>query len=150
MSYKDWICCDPAGSGFLAMAYFYRCADLLSRMAAVIARQEDAARYTVLAENIRASIDNLYLHVDGDRVWYDSGSQSADAHALYFGICPPAHREALTAHLVENIHVKQAATTGFMGTMCLLQALSQNGRPDVAYTLLKNRRMGGCRERYRS
>ena len=143
MSYKDWICRDPAGSGFLAMAYFFRCADLLSRMAGVIGRHADAARYANLAENIRRSIDNHYLHRDGDSVWYDTGSQSADAHALYFGICPPEYRASLTAHLVENIQVKQAATTGFMGTMCLLQALSQNGRADVAYALLKNRRMGG-------
>lgn len=143
MSYKDWICDDPAGSGFLAMAYFYRCADLLSRIAAVLERREDEAELAQLAERIRRSIDRRYLHVEGDRVWYDTGSQSADAHALYFGICPEEYRAAVTAHLVANIEEKQASTTGFMGTMCLMQALSQNGRSDVAYELLKNPRMGG-------
>lgn len=143
MSYKDWICREPAGSEFLAMAYFFRSADLLSRMAAVIGETADAARYAALAAAVRDSIDHRHLHVEGERVWYDCGSQSADAHALYFGICPPELRPALTAHLVANIEERDAATTGFMGTMCLMQALSQNGRSDVAYRLLKNRRMGG-------
>lgn len=143
LSYKDWIAHDPATGIYLSMAYFYRCADLLSRIARIIDRSEDAARFETLAEAVRSSIDRKYLHIEGDTVWYDTGSQSADAHALFFGICPPEHRAALTAHLVQNIEDKQTATCGFMGTMCLLQALSQNGRPDVAYRLLKNRNMGG-------
>ena len=143
MSYKDWICPDPAGSGFLAMAYFYRCADLLTRIATILERQEDAARYGKLAAAVCDSIQSRYLHQDGETVWYDTGSQSANAHALYFGICPDHLRQAVTAALVRNIEEKGAATTGFMGTMCLMQALSQNGRSDVAYELLKNRNMGG-------
>ncbi|MBR3779546.1 MAG: family 78 glycoside hydrolase catalytic domain [Clostridia bacterium] len=143
MSYKDWLCGEPAGSGFLATAYFYRCADLLARMAAILEKKDDAKRYETLAAAIRDSIQRRYLHVDGDAVWYDTGSQSANAHALYFGICPAELRQAVTASLVRDIEEKGASTTGFMGTMCLMPALSQNGRADVAYGLLKNPHMGG-------
>lgn len=143
MSYKDWISEEPASSGFLAMAYFYRCADLLARTAVILKHAEDAGRYEKLAQNIRDSIQNRYLHVNGDAVWYDTGSQSANAHALYFGICPAEMRGAVTDDLVRNIREKGTSTTGFMGTMCLMQALSQNGRSDIAYDLLNNRNRGG-------
>ena len=143
LSYKDWFAADPASGVYLSMAYFYRCTDLLGRMAGVLGRMQERARWSALAAEVGASINRRYLHCEAGRVWYDTGSQSADAHALYFDICPPEHRAALTAHLVQDIERKQTSTTGFMGTMCLLQALSENGRPDVAYRLLKNRNMGG-------
>ena len=143
LSYKDWIANHPASGGYLSMAYFYRCADLLSRIASTLGRAEDADRFWALATAIRHSIDRKYLHTEGDTIWYDTGSQSADAHALFFEICAPEHREALTAHLVADIEKRGTATCGFMGTMCLLQALSQNGRSDIAYRLLKNRNQGG-------
>lgn len=143
MSYKDWICNEPAGAGFLSMAYFYRCADLLAKMAAALEKAEDAIRYAALAAAIRDSINRRYLHTDADGVWYDTGSQSANAHALHFGICPDEMRAAVTDALVRDIARKGTSTTGFMGTMCLIPALSQNGRSDIAYRLLKNPHMGG-------
>ena len=143
MSYKDWICREPAGAQFLGMAYFYRCAHLLAQMADLLEKEADAARYAALAQGVWDSLQRRHRHEQDGAVWYDTGSQSALAHALHFGICPEEMRQAVTAALVEDIEAKGTATTGFMGTMCLLQALSRNGRADVAYRLLKNPRMGG-------
>ena len=142
LSYKDWIAVEPASPRFLATAYFFRCAYLLGKLADIVGDSE-AERYSALAEMIRESINAEYLKVDGEHAYYDNGSQSANAHALFFGICPEELRPAVTACLAGDVARKQTSTCGFMGTMCLLEALSQNGRSDVAYRLLKNRNQGG-------
>ncbi len=145
LMYKDWIAAEPAGPGFLGMAYFFRLIDELSDIARALGRTEDADRYADLAGRILSSLNTKYLHIEDDRAWYDNGTQSANAHALFFHICPPELRPAVTESLVQNIREKNANTTGFMGIMCLLACLSENGRSDVAYGLLQNRNMGGWR-----
>ena len=142
LSYKDWIAAEPASPCFLATAYFFRCADLLAKLAGAVG-DADAERYSALAKKIRESINSRYLISDGTNAYYDNGSQSADAHALFFGICPDEYRPAVTASLVADVERKRTSTCGFMGTACLLEALSQNGRSDIAYNLLKNRNQGG-------
>ena len=142
LSYKDWVAAEPASPRFLATAYFYRCADLLSKLADAVG-DADAFRYAGLAESIRAAINAGYLFDNGTEVYYDNGSQSSNAHALYFGICPDELRPAVNESLVADIERKQTSTCGFMGTACILEALSQNGRSDIAYKLIKNRNQGG-------
>lgn len=143
LSFKDWLAIEPATSGFIGMAYFFRCADLMSRLAAILEQQEQAVYYANIADRIRSQINAKYLHLTENGAYYDNGSQSAQAHALFLEICPEQHRAAVAQALTDNIQAKNASTSGFMGTMCLLQALSQNGKDDVAYALLMNRNLGG-------
>ena len=143
LSYKDWLAIEPATSNFLAMAYFYRCTKLMSTIAAAIGEASDSEHYGAISLELQSSINRKYLHECDGLSYYDNASQSADAHGLFFGLCPIEQRQALTEHLVRRIEEQGASTSGFMGTMCLLQALSQNGRRDVAYALLKNPNLGG-------
>ena len=143
MSYKDWIAREPASHSFLAAAYLYRCASLLAELAQAVQDGNAAEKYGALASDVRRSINAKHLHREGGRVWYDTGSQSANAHALFFGICDEADREAVTDSIARDMEEKQTSTTGFMGTMCQMQALSSNGRSDLAYKLLKNKNEGG-------
>ena len=145
LSYKDWLAYEPASSAFIGMAYFFRLIDQLSDIAGILGHAEDAARYADLAGRILTSLNTKFLHEENGRAWYDNGTQSANAHALFFHICPPDLRPAVTESLVSNIHEKGANTTGFMGIMCLLACLSENGRSDIAYGLLQNRKKGGWR-----
>lgn len=142
LSYKDWFAAEPASPRFLATVYFFRCADLLAKLAEDVG-DPDAPRYVSLAERIRGSINAKYLTVDGSRAYYDNCSQSSNAHALCFGICPDELRSAVTDSLVADVERKQTSTCGFMGTACILEALSQNGRSDAAYKIIKNRNRGG-------
>lgn len=143
MSYKDWIAVEPASPRFLSALYFFRCAHLLARLAEAVGETNDAAYCSALAQRIRDAINANHLTVRGAEAYYDNGSQSSNAHALFFGVCPEELRPAVTAHLVNDIEQKQTSTCGFMGTACILEALSENGRSDVAYRLIKNRSRGG-------
>ncbi len=143
MSYKDWLAIEPASSAFIGVTYLYRNTFLMSRIAEVTGRTEDAVYYQEKAEQIRESLNRRFYHRDGERVWYDNGTQSANAHVLFFDICPSEDRDAIVCALAQDIRKKKTNTTGFMGTMCLLSALSENGQADTAYELLTNRRPGG-------
>ncbi len=137
-SYKDWQPQAGATAGYLGMAYFYRAIACLSEIAKAIGMDADSTRYQRIAEEIKESINARYYR-DGS---YDNGTQSANAHALHFGFCPEQNRAAVTASLVANIEREGRNTTGFMGTFCILQALSENGRSDVAYAMLTNPKKG--------
>ena len=142
LSYKDWIAKEPASPRFLAKAYFFRCTDLLAMLSDAVG-DADAARYAALAESIRGALNREYLTHTADGAFYDNGSQSSNAHALCFGLCPDGLRESVAASLAADIERKRTSTCGFMGTACILEALSRNGRSDVAFKLIKNRNQGG-------
>lgn len=57
--------------------------------------------------------------------------------ALYFGICPEGTEARHAEKLAQMIHENgDRLTTGFLGTPYLLHVLTDNGYPELAYTLL--------------
>lgn len=138
-SYKDWQTdwgCTPV---YLGMAYLYRALSCISEIAEAIGESEDSVRYSAIAKDVKKNINARYYK----NASYDNGTQSANAHALYFGICEEENKKAVTETLARSIETDGRNTTGFMGTACILQALSQNGRFDAAYKLLKSPERGG-------
>jgi len=143
VAYGDWLADDKASPPFLAAAYHFRCVSLLSRIAAVLGRSEDAERYLHHANTMRQAVNRDFLKQDGDRWFYDTGSQSSNAHALFFDLVDDERRGDITEALVAKFEADGTNTTGFLGTMCLLRALSDNGRDDVAWRLVTNPDPGG-------
>lgn len=143
LSYKDWLAPEKATSGFIGRAYFYRCTSLLAKTAKILGYREDASSYGRAAEDMKEVLNRKYLHREKGGVSYDNHTQSANAHALFFEICPKEDRKAVAKALVENIRRKGTNTTGFMGTMCMLDALAQNGYSGEAFRLLMNPNQGG-------
>ncbi|NLX24163.1 MAG: family 78 glycoside hydrolase catalytic domain [Phycisphaerae bacterium] len=110
---------------------------LLSRMAGVLNRKEDASRYADLARQVREAFNRAYVAPDG-RI---AGNTPAGyALALDFGLLPPEHHEAAVRYMIEGIDAyKGHISTGFHTTVKLMLALTRGGRNDVAYRLINNR-----------
>jgi alpha-L-rhamnosidase len=136
-NYGDWVAVGSSTSKeLLATAFFARDADLLARIARVLGRKDDAARYRSLFDAIRSAFAGAFLDDEG-RV--EGDTQTGYALALRFGLVPEALREKVLAHLVRAIDAKGGhLSTGFLGVRDLLPALSEGGRFDVAYRLLMN------------
>src|SRR5262249_29044702 len=135
--FGDWLAID-AGTpkAVMATAYFARSARLLARMATVIGRHEDAARYDRLAEDVKRAFNEAYVSPDG-RV--TGGTQTCYAMALDFDLLPGATRHAAAERLVRDIAARgNHLSTGFLGTACLLPALTATGYLELAYGLLTN------------
>lgn len=121
----------------LATAFFQHSASLLSRMAGIIGRNEDASKYGRLAEDIKAAFIKAYVKDDGH---VEGHTQAGYALALDFDLIPPNLRDAAARLMVQRIEdYKWHISTGFQTTVKLMNELSRNGYTDVAYRLINNR-----------
>ena len=131
----DWLnLSDPTPNTFLATAYYAQDARLLSEMAEATGREEAAARYQALFDDVRTAFAARFIDADGK---VGSGSQAGYAMAIDMGLVPEAKLDAVGQRFVAAIKAHGwHLTTGFLGTPHLLPALSAVGRDDVAYRLL--------------
>lgn len=123
--------------GEVGTAYLYRSSATLARIAAVLGRDEDAARYAAVADRVLDAWRTEFLAADGRTV---TDTQAAYVRALSFGLVPDDVRAQAADRLVELI--RSAGThlgTGFLSTPDLLPTLVETGHTDVAYELLFQR-----------
>jgi alpha-L-rhamnosidase len=145
--YGDWV--DPAAPPdkpgdartspqIVATAYFARSAELVSQVAEVLGRLDEAQRYRDLAAEVRRAFAAAYVMPNGRM---RSDATTAYALALQFDLLPdPAQRQRAAERLVELVrdagfHI----STGFVGTPLICDALSSAGEHHIAYRLLLQR-----------
>lgn len=135
--FGDWLGLDAAEDSYkgatdeyyIASAFYAYSTALLIKMGKVLGK--DMAQYESLYEGIVRDFRAEYL--SGGKPVCDT--QTAHVLALYFGLTehPEVTLDGLVRLLAQsNNHL----TTGFVGTPYLLHVLSDNGRADLAYTLL--------------
>ena len=121
----------------VATACFAHSARLVSRMAEVLERPEEAASYGRLADEVRDAFVERYIGEDGRMT---SDAQTAYALALRFDLMPTPLRASAGDHLADLVHgAGNRIATGFVGTPLMGDALSGSGRLDAAYDLLLER-----------
>ena len=140
-SYKDWVAPEKASPEFISAIYFYWAINCFAKITEAL--NKDAKEYYSIAEKIKANINNDLLHIENDSVYYDNNTQSANVHALAFGVCPKKYQQAVLKSLVDNLIAKGANTTGFMGSAQMLKVLAEFGENELAFDLIKNKNMGG-------
>ncbi|WP_228479432.1 family 78 glycoside hydrolase catalytic domain [Microbacterium atlanticum] len=126
-----------ADKGEVGTAFLHRSTSTLARIAEILGRGADAARYAEVAAKVAAAWRDAYLREDGTTV---TDTQAAYVRALSFGLIPDALRAAAIDRLVELI--REAGThlgTGFLATGDLLPVLTDAGRADIAHELLFQR-----------
>lgn len=112
----------------------YRCLSLMSETAALLDRREDETYYARICQNVKNAIGKHLIYKDGRLRWEYMG---AYVLLLYFDLVSEADREKCVQKLVEMIHENgDCLDTGFLATPFILDALSENGHIDLAYTLL--------------
>ncbi len=137
LGFGDWL---NLGGGakdeVICTAYYAYLARLMSEMAGIIGRTDDAARYTALHENIRNAFIKAFVGPDGKIL---ESSQTGYALAFAFDLIPEELRAAAAEQFAAEIaRFDNHLATGFIGTPRLLPSLVRAGRSDLAYTLLMN------------
>lgn len=142
--YNDWLNADTfLGTGpkvgatvpneVFATLFLYRSTQIVAEMARALGRKADAALYADRAAKVRTAFRKEYL--------YDDGKMRGDTQAGYalgwvFGLFDRTEAAAVRSHLESAIERYQGRlTTGFHSTRCLLLALDDLGRTDIAYRL---------------
>ncbi len=122
----------------LTTAYYFRGLLLVSRVAALLGRDGESRHYAAEAQRIRGEINRRYFNPKTGL--YANGSQLAQSTALYQGLPDAADVDRVFAGLVSEVerHARHP-NTGCMGTKYLLNALTDNGRLDLAYAVATQR-----------
>ncbi|MBI2497535.1 MAG: family 78 glycoside hydrolase catalytic domain [Opitutae bacterium] len=143
-NYGDWLATDavaphraPTPCDLIGTAYFAHTTDLMAKIASILGKPADAARYRGLHTRVVAAFNREYVSLGG-RVAGDT--QTGYLLALAFDLLPQRKREKAVARLVYLIEKNQnRLATGFVGTPLLCPVLTRFGRVDVAYRLLRQR-----------
>ncbi|KOH46701.1 glycoside hydrolase family 78 protein [Sunxiuqinia dokdonensis] len=117
---------------FTSSAYYYVDALILSKAAKILGKEADSKHYASLAEKIKQAVNAKYL--DRETGLYGSGLQTELSVALHWGLVP----EEVKAKVAENLAKRVEADdkhidVGLLGTKAILNALSENGYPELAW-----------------
>jgi alpha-L-rhamnosidase len=140
--FGDWLALDGSTDRFgitpkelIGTAFFAHSARLLGRIAGVLGKHEDAKHYEALFQDVRRSFQARFVTPAG---LIAGGTQTCYVLALHFDLLPDKARATALDALVRDIEQRgMHLSTGFVGTPYLNWVLSQNGRSDIAYALLK-------------
>ena len=161
--FGDWLSINAdTPKDIIYEAYFAYSTKLMARIAEVLGKTEDAAKYRTLFEQIKAAFNKAYVAEDGRiriqgslltvreivkrSTAYVSGNRSIEGDtqtcyvlALMVGLVDGEKAQLAAKYLVENIEARDNhLSTGFIGTKDLMLALAKIGRNDVAYRLIHN------------
>jgi hypothetical protein len=138
----DWYDLGPKSPGesqltpksLTATSIFFFDAKLMSEMARISGKKNDEIYYVNLAESIRKAFNAKFF--DSVSKVYSTGSQTAYAMPLYFGMVDNHYRKDVMKNLVKSINDNgKALTSGDIGYRYLLRTLEDAGQSQLIYDM---------------
>jgi alpha-L-rhamnosidase len=130
----DWIPIkSQANKELTSSIYYFVDANILAKAAAILGKKEDAEKYAKLAQQIREAINKKYLNTSSGI--YASGFQTELSAPLFWGVVPAELKATVAKNLAERVRRDSAMDVGLLGSKTILNALSENGYADLAYSL---------------
>ncbi|MCC3160419.1 glycoside hydrolase family 78 protein [Hymenobacter sp. 15J16-1T3B] len=120
--------------GVTGTAIYYYDLTTLGAVARLLGKSEDAGQYERLAAEVRAAFNAKFFNPATKQ--YATGSQAANAVAVYMGLVAPEHKAAVIENLVRDIQSRHnALTAGDIGYRYVLRVLEDAGRSDVIFAM---------------
>ncbi len=120
--------------GVTGTAIYYYDLNIMDSIAQMLGKPADAERYRKLATEVKASFNQHFFNKETKQ--YATGSQTANAMALYMDLVEPQYRDAVLANLIKDIRDRgNALTAGDIGFRYLLRVLENAGRSDVIFDM---------------
>ncbi|HEY4208021.1 MAG TPA: family 78 glycoside hydrolase catalytic domain, partial [Puia sp.] len=122
---------DPKQVEVTSTAFLYYNTHLLSELAGISGKRDDAEKYGKLAKEVKAAfIKKFYDPATGAVGIHTEATQ---AFALYFHLLPAGGEEKAMKVLLDQIkEKKEHVSTGIFGTKYMLEVLSEHGSSDLA------------------
>jgi alpha-L-rhamnosidase len=132
--YGDWVPVQKTTGSYVSAFYYLYGHEIVSRVAAVLGKKEDAEAYSNYAAEIRTLINKKYFDPATNN--YANGTQTANTLALFLDIVPKDRRSAVAGNLRDDIVYTHDThiTTGFIGIKYLMDVMARQ-QPDLAYEL---------------
>jgi len=133
--YGDWLNINAdTPKDVIYVVYTAGDAQIMTKVAAVLGKDEDVAKYTKLYGDIKRAFNKAYVSSDGT---IKGNTQTAYILALWFDLVDGQLRDKAEQHLIKRIKERDwHLSTGFVGTRDLMHVLTKIDRTDVAYRLL--------------
>ncbi len=139
--FGDWLALDGSGQTeggtpkeLLGTAFYAHSANLLSKIARVLSKTEDADKYAALFDSVKSAFCNRFV-TPGGRL--SPPFQTPYLLALEFDLLPAELRENAARELANEIRKRgNKLSTGFVGSPYINGVLTREGHRDVAYQLL--------------
>ena len=138
----DWYDIGPGDPGkaqltpvaLTATSFYYYDTVILSRVAALLGKTDDARRFSEQADRIGRAFNAMFFDAAAHR--YATGSQTANALPLVMGLVDPSNSPAVVKAIVDDVVTRgNALTAGDVGYRYLLRALADSGRSDVIFDM---------------
>ncbi|MCC6361472.1 MAG: family 78 glycoside hydrolase catalytic domain [Phycisphaerales bacterium] len=111
-------------------------ADTVAKMAEVLGRKEDAAKYRSLFERVRADFQRRFYDSATHTVKNNGSCQAGTSAALCIGLIPDGDRAAALDAIVADLEARGwKQTPGEVLQIFLIRALAENGRGDVLHRI---------------
>ncbi len=135
--FGDWLALgEETPKELIATAFWAYDACLMSRIAKILGKSDEARSYRSLFRRIQSAFVDAFVAADGE---IQGNTESAYAMALFMHLLPRALRQNAGKKLVSAIKDRHNhVSTGFLGISYLLPALSHSAHDEVAYQLLLN------------
>ncbi len=132
----------PKPRALTGTAFYYYNLQLFTQIARALGRTADAELAEQDAARVRLAFNKKFLRPGTGR--FDSGTQAAQAFALFFGLVPTEEVAGALTVLTNDIAARDThLSTGIFGTKYLLHTLAEHGRADLAYALVNQRTFPG-------
>ena len=119
----------------LASAYFIHDLNLMAGYAEMLGKEPDRTEFLAQAKRMTEAFNKKFW--SSRKGYYGNGSETSQVLPLFFGIATPEMRKPAFDYLADKImNVNNGhLATGLVGAQWLMRTLSDNGRPDIAYTI---------------
>ena len=130
---------ETVSDAFVHTFYYWYCADITAKVARVLGRNEDAEKYSQLAEEIRNAFQRRFYNAETGSY----GNGGGDVLALKMGV-PDDQYPLVVAALKNNIKAKKGhLDTGIFGTRFFFEVLADNGLNELAYEAMNKKEEPG-------
>ena len=118
----------------MSTGYLYYCSTMMSKMAEILGNPDDKLKYDALATKVALAFNTKFW--DEKTGGYGTNNQSCNSFALFLGVVSKDRIPRVIANLVDNVKQNNYhLTTGNLCTKYLLETLTENGYPEVAYKI---------------
>jgi alpha-L-rhamnosidase len=120
--------------GITSTATFYYDLNIMIRVSGLLGMSKDAKKFASMAREVKSSFNKAFFNAITHQ--YGSGSQTANAMAVYMGLVEPDQKKAVIDNIVSDIRLhSNGLTAGDIGFRYLLRVLDDAGRSDVIFDM---------------
>ncbi len=120
--------------GITGTAIYYYDLTILQQAAALLGEHDDALRYQKLGKQVKAAFNEAFFNEATKQ--YGTGSQAANAMAVYMGLVDPPYKNAVVENIVKDIRARNnKLTSGEVGFRHLVDVLETENKSDVLFDM---------------